>query len=485
MTQQRSDHPFSRYRPLIDDWDAFQAAIQRPLPTCIWTNTLRTTPARLQALLAADGLPLEPVSWYPGAFTLPPDFGPGLHWQYLAGLYQVQEEVALLPVVLLDPQPGERILDLCAAPGNKTAQLAIALRNQGTVVANDWNPGRMRAVRQTLDRLGLVNVSLTTVDGANYPKEAGLFDKVLVDVPCTGEGTCRKDPGVIERTGASFSNRMIGAQRALLRKAVQLCRPGGRIVYATCTFAPEENEMVVDDILRETGSHTLRLLPAEVPGFTTSPGITEWHGRAFDDSLRLTMRVWPHQNDTGGFFVAVVEKGVGRQRAVGSGQPKVAWAVSSKQLAERERRVGMVSERFGIEPDRFDGYTIFRGSRRRVYVVNSDHWPPAQPAPDAVGLVFMQTSGKYPKLTTAAAMLFGPWARRNVIDLEAEQAEAYLSRQDFALTAGQARYCTGTGYVLLRYQNFVLGVGVYRLRTDSAFVESLYPKAWSRSGVAV
>ncbi len=119
---------FERYRPIIDDWQAFRLALQRPLPAAIWTNTLKAGPERVAGILRADGIPSEPLSWRPGAFKLLAQDGkPGNHWGFLGGLYHVQEEVSLLPVLLLDPQPGERILDLCAAPGNKTAQIAVAM----------------------------------------------------------------------------------------------------------------------------------------------------------------------------------------------------------------------------------------------------------------------------------------------------------------------------------------------------------------------
>lgn len=297
---------FDRYRPLVDDWEAFTETLRRPLPSCVWTNTLRTTVDRLRAWMRICDLPLHPLPWYPQAFKLPPAISTGNQLPYVAGLYHVQEEVSLLPVALLDPQPGERILDACAAPGNKTAQIAVRMQNRGTLVANDRSPYRMGPLRSTLDRLGVLNVTTTTYDAANYPPESGLFDRILADVPCSCEGTSRKHPSIVEETEAPGT--LSGMQTAILRKAVQLCRPGGRIVYATCTYAPEENETVVDTILREAGTETLRVLPARLDGFDHAPGLVEWQGRTFHPSLRKTMRVWPHLNDSGGFFVAVLEK---------------------------------------------------------------------------------------------------------------------------------------------------------------------------------
>jgi len=464
-----NEPPFSRYREIIDDWDAFQAAVQRPLPATIWTNPLRTTPEKLRNLLDA---PLEPVAWYPGAFRLPPDFPVGLHWAYLAGLYHVQEEVSLLPACLLDVQPGERILDLCAAPGNKTAQLGVALGNRGTIVANDRNAGRMRAARQALNRLGLLNITTTTADAANYPKAAGLFDKVLADVPCSCEGTCRKDPSVARRQSLADSLKLVGAQTAVLRKAMQRCRPGGRIVYATCTFAPEENELIVDAILRESGEQ-LRLLPVQTPGFVTTPGLTTWQGQVLHPDLRHALRIWPHQNDTGGFFIAVLQKAGGRED---EGQPP-----PPPPTEEREPWLTLLHDQFGIDPAALAELAIFREGRRGVYIANRDQHPTVRPQPDAVGMLFMHTDGKYPKLTTGAAMQFGHLAQRNVLDLTHEQVRAYLARQEFGATAGQTAQCHGTGYVIVRHQGFPLGIGVYR--ANRGIVESLYPKGWARPNI--
>ncbi len=308
--------PFVRYRSIIDDWEAFQQALERPLPAALWTNMLKASPGRLARLLPAEGIPLEPLPWRPGGFKLlVHDAKPGNHWGFLGGLYHVQEEVSLLPVLLLDPRPGDRVLDLCAAPGNKTAQIAVAMGNRGTVVANDRDYYRIRAIHHMMERLGILNTSTTLFDGANYPKGAGLFDKILVDVPCTCEGTVRKSPELALDPTGGLSRKMSGGQKALLRKAIQLCKPGGRIVYSSCTYAPEENEAVIDALLREVGRHVVRLVPARVEGFHTSEGLKAWDGETFDESLRLAMRIWPHQNDTGGFFVAVLEKGNGNESA--------------------------------------------------------------------------------------------------------------------------------------------------------------------------
>jgi len=458
---------FHRYKPIVNNWPAFQDVLLAPLPTCIWTNPLRTTPRQLAKILQADAIPAEPLDWYLGAFKLPANFKPGYHWAYQAGLYHVQEEVSLLPVIFLNPQPGERILDLCAAPGNKSAQIAVKMSNSGTVVANDINFGRMRAVRQIIERLGLVNISTTTADGANYPKAAGLFDRVLVDVPCSCEGTSRKEPGVLHRTGPDVSDRKSGLQKALLRKAIQRCKAGGRIVYATCTYAPEENEMVVDAILREYGPETVRVVPARGIALAFSEGVTRWQGRQLHPS--------------GGFFVAVLEK-VGLKGAL---PDEPAEAGLPQPAAGKAAVLQTLAQRFGLPPDTFAPYRIFKQNAKRVALVNQGHRPPVAPQPDASGISFVKTQMRYPKPSTAAAMIFGPEAQQNYIDLDRTQAERYLARQNVEVLERQTEMCTGTGYLLVRHGGFVLGVGMYYPADTGSggLIRSMFPKGWIPTGV--
>lgn len=470
-------HYFERYKDLIEDWDGFLAAVKRPLPTTIWANLLKITPGKLQTLMAEGGVRLQPISWYPGAFRLPEGVMPGLRWEYMAGLYHVQEEVALLPALLLNPQPGERVLDMCAAPGNKTAQMGVMMQNRGTLIANDRSNGRMRAARDVLSRVGLVNVATMTHDGGNLPGEMGQFDKIMVDVPCTCEGTCRKDPGVLSRLSVGASRKMARTQLALLRKAVQLCKPGGRIVYATCTFAPEENELVVNTILREAGD-ALRLLPSKVPGLQISPGLTAWQGQTLHPDLCYASRIWPHQNDTGGFFVAVLEKVDVVQP--GDSSPG-SWIDIQPEDSSPGSMVDYVTERFGMDTAVFDQYTIVLWSKRGSYLVNRDLQLPRKPKLDAPGLFFMRSGSRTPKMTTAATMLIGQHATQNRIELTLEQAKAYLQRQTITLSDAQAAACASTGYVILCYRSYPMGLGFFRVNANE--VESLFPKAWSRPDV--
>ncbi len=294
-----------RYRGIVDDWDAFLDALSRPLPRCGWVNTLKISRQELFARFERQGIRIRPLEWAENAFVFegPEADAPGRLLEFYLGYFQIQEEAALVPAKFVK---GTQVLDLCAAPGNKTAQIALGLEGRGTVVANDRSYQRMRAIRNTTDRLGLTNVVMSHYDAANYPS-ATQFDTVVADVPCTCEGTSRKNPDALEPDDPERLERLGRTQKAILRKACRLAKPGGRVIYSTCTYAVEENERLVDEVVRKLPFEPI-WVDCKVPGFRSAPGLTSHEGQTFVAGLSHAMRVWPHHNDTGGFFVAVFDK---------------------------------------------------------------------------------------------------------------------------------------------------------------------------------
>jgi NOL1/NOP2/sun family putative RNA methylase len=459
--------PLARYRPLIADWDGFAASLSRPLSPCLWANPARISADALGLLLHDEGLEPQPVRGLPNAWRLGADTKTGRSWWYSAGLAHAQEAVSQLPATLMDLAPGQRVLDLCAAPGGKTAQIAFALGNRGTLIANDIASARIKALQGNLDRLGVVNVSTTCCDGANWPTAGGQFDRILVDAPCSSEGTLRRTPSLLGRLDPATSPRLAQRQRALLRKAVQRCRPGGRILYSTCTFAPEENELVVSAILDEYPGK-LRLIPARLSGFEVSPGLTHWEGQALAPELAHAIRIWPHQNDTGGFFMAVLEKdpGLTTER-----EPETAWL----DPADAADWLSGLEAKYGLDPDLWADYRIHRQTRRGLHLAAIDHAPPAVPVAESSGLFFHRTTVKPPKPSTAGALLFGRHATRFRVALDHEQRDRYLRRETFMPTPEQ-RATTPTGQILVSYAGHVMGVAVLH---RSGVIESLFPSRWS------
>ncbi|ELZ44385.1 RNA methylase, NOL1/NOP2/sun family protein [Halorubrum californiense DSM 19288] len=300
-------NPLDRYESLVDDVDAFRAACDRPLPSVVRTNGIAATPARVREAFDEGGVAYDPVDWHDGLFRLP-EGNPGGNWPYVHGWTHGQEEVSVLPTLALAPRPGERVWDACAAPGSKTTQIADAMDDEGTVVANDNNLGRLSALRHNAERLGITNAIVTNQDARNFstkPLAFDEFDRALVDAPCSCEGTCRKNPDVLDQWTLDHVHAVAGIQKGVLARAVQATRPGGVVVYSTCTFAPEENEAVLDHVL---ANEDCELVEFDLP-LDTDPGVTEWEGETYDESVTRAKRIYPHRNDTGGFFCAKLRVG--------------------------------------------------------------------------------------------------------------------------------------------------------------------------------
>lgn len=464
----------ARYRPLLDDWSAFVDAAQAPLPLCGWTNTLRIVPARLQDWMASEGSVTTPLAGLPGAFRVRDPQGLPARTAYLAGLFHLQEAVSMWPAALLGVQPGHRVLDLCAAPGGKSAQLAVALGGRGTVVANDLSRGRLSVIQTQAKRLGLFNLSLTQHDARTFPLGAGGFDRVLADVPCSCEGTSRKHPPVLRRDNTAQRAYLTAMQRRILERAYACCKPGGRIVYATCTYAPEENEAVVDAVLR-AHPDTLRCVPVAVEGFRTTPGILAWDGQRFQDDLRHAHRFWPHHNDTGGFFIAVLEKGDRGETPAPASPP--SFAEADPAWAD------LLTRYYGIPATFLEAFHPVPWNDKYAGLVAADHVPPPAPTPLQVGGALLKLKTRYPKLTTQAAQTLAPLATRNVVDLRWEECAPFLDRAELPLDAPRLKACRARAYVLVRQAGVGLGLALLTQNDASGTLSSLFPKAWG--GIAL
>lgn len=291
---------------LQDEFDAFVATYEEPQTRGLRANRLKITP---EALAARLGFAADPVPWNPDGLYCPPGFRPGWHPYHAAGLYYGQEPSAMVVAPLVGARPGERVLDLAAAPGGKTTQLAAHMENRGLLVANEIDPGRARALVENLERLGITCAAVVSERperlAARLP---GFFDRVLVDAPCSGEGMFRKTPEVRARWRPDMPAACARVQGEILDSAADMLRPGGRLVYSTCTFAPEENEEVLLQLLTRRPDLRMVPLPA-VPGIEPArPDWTRDPERAAALGIGLAGRLWPHKVRGEGHFVAALER---------------------------------------------------------------------------------------------------------------------------------------------------------------------------------
>lgn len=298
---------------LGSEYPAFLESLERPRAVALRFNPLKGERPVLPFVGA-------PVPWEPEGFYYDPQTRPGLHVYHEAGVYYLQEASAMAPVALLDPKPGERVCDLCAAPGGKTTQIAGRMLGQGFLVCNEINPKRAKILSRNIERMGVANALVTNEHpetlASRFP---GFFDRVLVDAPCSGEGMFRKEEAAVTDWSQETVQMCARRQREILDSAARLVRPGGRLVYSTCTFAPEEDEETVGAFLE---SH---------PEFTPEPVDAPW----FVSGENASYRMWPHKLLGEGHFAAVLRKTQGESEEVpacpGEKCPK-AWESFAKEL---------------------------------------------------------------------------------------------------------------------------------------------------------
>ncbi|NOZ58623.1 MAG: RsmB/NOP family class I SAM-dependent RNA methyltransferase [Euryarchaeota archaeon] len=275
--------------------------LTRPLPQALRVNTLRITEGELVERLQRRGFELEKVPWVRhGYFIRRAPFSPGATPEYLLGYYYLQDPASMYACEVLDPRPGELVLDAAAAPGGKTTYIAQLMQNRGCVVAVEVNRQRIRALRASVMRLGVENAILVRMDAREVSELGLLFDRVLLDAPCTGTGTAHKAREALTKDEGDLRN-LLPLQRSLMGAAYRVLRPGGVMVYATCSLLPEENELLLQDFLEETGARMMKIKHG-------SPALDRPYGRSLRKDIKRARRFYPWVHNTQGFFVAKIQK---------------------------------------------------------------------------------------------------------------------------------------------------------------------------------
>ncbi|MDH6426477.1 MULTISPECIES: RsmB/NOP family class I SAM-dependent RNA methyltransferase [unclassified Paenibacillus] len=275
------------------DYNQFADSYKETPNGGVRVNTLKISVEKLQAL---STLELEPIPWCPTGFYTEDGARPGKHPHYHAGLYYIQEPSAMAPVELLDVQPGDRVLDLCAAPGGKSTQISVKLSGEGLLITNDLHPERTKALAKNLELYGVRNGIVLNESPDHIAAAFPLyFDKILIDAPCSGEGMFRKDEDMVKQWDSGTPAKYAAMQRDILRSAAIALAPGGTLVYSTCTFATEENEEIIAEFISEHPQFSVITV-----GGTGSfaPGFGELSG---------TARLWPHKVKGEGHFMAVLQ----------------------------------------------------------------------------------------------------------------------------------------------------------------------------------
>jgi len=374
----------------------------------------------------------------------------------------------MIPPEVMGAQEGEWILDLAAAPGGKTLHISDKMQEKGILIANDVSAQRLKSLVSNLDRMGALNVAVAQLNGNQWGHLfSNTFHRVLLDAPCSAEGTIRKDSFALEHWSPRVIEKMARQQEPLILSAFQALKSGGTLVYSTCTLSPEENERVVDFLLKKFPNNA-EIVEWELPGLWTSPGLREWEGKMFVQAEK-TKRIYPHQNDTEGFFVAKIRKQKETPaRATEYPVRRVKsnpWRLLSQQ--ERQRVFFFLNQRYGIPEEIFDGLELVEAGRS-LWLWKTEWIKMAKRFPFVrFGLrLVSRYERKRPaepfalKLSTWAVQRFGPFAERNILNLSREETALYLEGKDIFLPSKNREI--SEGIVLVCGEGVFLGTGLWK-----------------------
>ncbi|MDK2915270.1 MAG: rRNA (cytosine967-C5)-methyltransferase [Thermococcaceae archaeon] len=291
----------ARMRTLLgEEAEELLRALNDTLPTSIRVNCLRASLEEVESYLRKKNVRFERSERVNTVIRILDPFNP--EWLFNKGYAIAQEEASAVASIVLDPKPGETVVDLAAAPGGKTAHMAELMKNRGKIYAFDVDNARIRRMKEVLKRTGVEIAEVIKADGRKAPELLGeeIADRVLLDAPCTSDGTIAKNPELRWRLREKNIPKVVALQKELMESAWKLLKPGGRLLYSTCSMLPEENEEVVKWFLEKHPE--AELVPLSGP---YDPGFLEG-----------TMRAWPHRHRTIGFFYALMEKRRSESRIV-------------------------------------------------------------------------------------------------------------------------------------------------------------------------
>lgn len=330
-----------RMRELLgEEYEEYLQCYHKPHYSGLRVNTLKTTPEEFERICPFS---IKRIPWVKNGYYYASDEQPSKHPYYYAGLYYIQEPSAMTPASLLPIEKGDKVLDICAAPGGKSTELGARLQGEGLLVSNDISNSRAKALLKNIELFGIRNaVVLSEAPNKLVEYFPEYFDKILIDAPCSGEGMFRKSPAIMknwEQYGVDYYNKL---QKEIILFAARMLKPGGYMLYSTCTFSPEENEgtlaylmeqypefRVVNALLDEK---TQEELSVSYEGFDF--GKPQWSNG--EEELKNSIRLWPHKINGEGHFVALLHKEGTSMESTASTQPSGNNATKNKSLLSEE-----------------------------------------------------------------------------------------------------------------------------------------------------
>lgn len=421
---------------------------------------LRLNPLKTSREKFLEQMPftLKEILWTPDGFYYEEESQPGKHIFHEAGAYYIQEPSAMAVVEALAPKPGEKILDLCAAPGGKSTQIAGKLFGEGLLVSNEIVPGRAKILSQNIERMGISDTIVCNETPERLAERFPLFfDRILVDAPCSGEGMFRKEEAAIHEWSPENVQMCAKRQRSILEQAALMLRSGGTLVYSTCTFSPEENEGVISTFLQEHEDFTIEESALER---FFAPGRADWLENPAD-SLVHTMRLWPHKIAGEGHFIAKMKKADG------------LYAASTPRITVKNDNIKQcrlfLQEELALPSDTWEKW-----EKNGVFTMFGDHFylVPAQMIP-LQGLTILrpglhiatQKKNRF-EPAHALALHLSPGKTDRCYEMTKEQAQCYLRGETFSCDVSLK------GWMLLAIDGYTIGFG----KAGGGQMKNHYPK---------
>lgn len=488
---------------LGEEWEAFLASYDQSRYYGLRMNPLKSSP---EAFAVQIPFSLKPVSWAEEGFYYQAEEQPGKAVLHEAGAYYIQEPSAMAVAEILDPRPGERILDLCAAPGGKSTQIAGRMRGEGLLVANEVILDRARILSRNVERMGIRNCVVCSEAPERMAELfPGFFDRILVDAPCSGEGMFRKDETAVEQWSEAHVRMCADRQLMILEEAAKMLRPGGVLVYSTCTFAPEENEGTISRFLHRQEAFVIEEVPHD-PAF--APGRAQWTEEPAP-GLEHTLRLWPHRLKGEGHYIARLRRagaadasaslsvhrdGEGQMASVPVHRGGQGASASAPISVRRSGRMASVrsGNRAGIGQRKgADGLSVFlekelglrpdwpgwqHGSVQRfgeqIYLVPAEMIPMQGIKVLRPGLHLATEKKNRLEPAHALALALKPSETDKTMELSCEEAVRYLR--------GESLPCQDRkGWTLLCCQGYPLGFG----KAAGGQMKNHYPKGLRREAV--
>lgn len=457
--------------------------------TSIRCNTLKITPQDLKQKLQDNGWQIEqPWSNYPEVMIVlgktptgedsevlinenlaklaPGELGRSLEHQL--GYFYVQELVSMLSVIAMPPKEGEMYLDLCAAPGSKTTQAAALMKNKGTIIANEMSMGRMRILASNLETCGVTNTIITKKEGQALCKKLQRtdlkFDKILVDAPCSGDGTLRDSPKTFLMWNMKTVKYLSKVQKQLFREAFRILKVGGELLYSTCTHAPEENEAVIDAMLNQFND-AIEMLPLDLP-IKGRDGLTKWKDNEYNPKVKLAKRIYPQDNNTEGFFVSKFRKikqtdnelhdEPTPSKTLRHSTDKGILPLGFMKEKEKDRFLETLNEQFGITE--IPGQIVMRG-KERIFLFSGDidekllRMLEFKTFVERAGTYIAKKIDDEYRFSIEGSQIFKNQVTKNIVELNKEEMTEWMHGREVQKETGIK------GFVMIKYQNDFIGCG--------------------------